>query len=52
MTKEVIPSYTSVYHIRSFEDLCKYVLFPFMQLFIPKAAKTTEDEESCGDCES
>jgi hypothetical protein len=46
MTKVVIPSYTSVFHIRSFEDLCKYVIFPFMQLYIPKAAKTTEDEDS------
>lgn len=33
--KEVLPSYRSIRHIRSFEQLCKYILFPFMQLFIP-----------------
>ena len=33
--KEVLPSYRSISHIRSFEQLCKYLIFPFMQLFIP-----------------
>ena len=29
-TKEVLPPYMSMSHIRSFEDMSKYLLFPFM----------------------
>jgi len=43
MVKEVLPSYISVSTIRSFEDLCKYVLFPFMQLRIPKGKEMDND---------
>jgi hypothetical protein len=36
VTQEVLPSYMLMKHIRTFEDICRYILFPFLQLFIPK----------------
>lgn len=33
----------SISSIRTFEDLCKYIIFPFMQLFIPKKHDDSSD---------
>jgi hypothetical protein len=43
MTKEVLPPYVSISHIRSFEDMCKYLIFPFMQLYIPHENESSID---------
>lgn len=36
VAKDVLPAYKQIKTIRCFEDVCKFLLFPFMQLFIPK----------------
>jgi len=43
--KEVLPPYVTVSHIRTCEDMCKYLLFPFMQLFIPPSIQDQEATE-------
>ena len=43
--KEVLPPYVTVSHIRSCEDMCKYLLFPYMQLFIPPSIQDQEYKE-------
>lgn len=35
MVKEIIPSYKCISHIRTLEEFCNYLLFPFMQVYIP-----------------
>jgi hypothetical protein len=44
VVKEVLPFYKPISHIRRFEDLCKYLLFPFMHLYIPKESLNNENE--------
>ena len=41
--KDVLPPYVSINHIRTFEEMCKYILFPFMQLFIPSSGSNYDD---------
>jgi hypothetical protein len=48
-TKEILPPYMLMSHIRSFEDMSKYLLFPFMQLCIPPDIGPPEREESSGE---
>ena len=36
MAKEVLPASRPISHIRSFEHVCQYLLFPFMKLYMPK----------------
>ena len=33
--KDVLPPYITISHIRTFSEMCKYLIFPFMQLFVP-----------------
>ena len=52
MTKEVLPQCTSINHIRCFEDMAKYLLFPFMQLFIPATGNEMANLEESSEVSS
>lgn len=46
MTKEVLPASKPISHIRSFSDVCRYILFPFMKLYVPKDTHEDQSAES------
>ena len=48
--KDVLPSYVTLSHIRSFKDLCKYLLFPFLHVITPHDASQLKGEGSSIDC--
>jgi len=52
VTKEVLPASTSINHIRCFEDMAKYLLFPFMQLFIPATGNELANLDDSSDASS
>jgi hypothetical protein len=42
--KDVLPPYITISHIRTLEELCKYLIFPFMQLYLPSSQQDSASE--------